>query len=511
MTLVYNIPGVLILNQNKTFGRNTKNRLLYKCIPDDKSLGSILIPYEIKNMGFNKYFKNIFIIFKLDENNNTHGMIIQTIGPVDNLINYYEYQLYRKNIFYSNQQFILNTKNALNLNITCHTKWIELIMKTYPLIQNRLSYKVFSIDPSSSLDLDDAFSINKIDSNTVLISIYISNVSIWLEILNLYNKFGERISSIYMPDKVHAMLPSILSNNICSLRSNQDAIAFTMDIYVNNQGDIIEISYLNSLINPYQNYSYEESKLLLDSNYILLKEYTEKLLKKYSLLAFIEDSHNVVAYLMILMNHNIGKKLKDYQTGIFRTINISIDDTSAKPVEINNFIKLYNSKGSSYKIIDTNTLDKDIYHELLGLDAYVHITSPIRRLCDILNLIIFQHKLNLIKFSQNALDFYEKWINQIDLINIKSKSIRSVQRDASLLDITSKNPELLNELYDGYFIEEIKININNYKYNIYIPKLKIISEIKTTHKFKLFDKNIFKLYLFENEHKFKKKIRINII
>lgn len=51
------IAGVLLLENNKTFGRNeTKKRLLYKCIPDDKHLPSFLIPFEIK-LGFSKQIK----------------------------------------------------------------------------------------------------------------------------------------------------------------------------------------------------------------------------------------------------------------------------------------------------------------------------------------------------------------------------------------------------------------------------------------------------------------------
>ena len=60
------IPCVLILNGNKTYGRDNKynkssNKLLYKCIPDDNRLPSFLVPYEIKSMGFSKLFKNLYV------------------------------------------------------------------------------------------------------------------------------------------------------------------------------------------------------------------------------------------------------------------------------------------------------------------------------------------------------------------------------------------------------------------------------------------------------------------
>jgi exoribonuclease R len=491
-----NLPGVLILNQNKTYGKNSKGKFLYKCIPDDKTLGSILIPYEIKNMGFSKYFKNNYIIFKLQQDDLTRGIIVQTIGPVDINTNYYEYQLYRKNLFHSIQTFTMNTKKALSNNPD--KDHITIIVKRYPNIQNRSSYKVFSIDPASTLDYDDAFSIDRIDSDKILISIYISNVSIWIEILNLFDNFDQKVSSIYMPDKVHPMLPPILSTNICSLKADQDKIALVMDLMINNQGIIIDISYHNTIINLYQNYSYEEPDLLKDPNYIMLRECVKTLSNNYKLMTTIQDSHDVVAYLMIMMNHFVGKKLQEYQMGIFRSLKekLSNKDLLEKmPNEIKNFISIYRSNIGEY------TADYNKDHQILDLDAYVHITSPIRRICDILNQIIFQEKMGLIKFSERAIDFYKEWLLKIDFINLKTKSIKSVQRDANLLDMYSNNPILLDTIYDGYLIE---INL------VYIPVLKILTNIKYNLELELYSKIKVKLYLFENEYQIKKKIRCGL-
>ena len=49
------IPGVLVLNNNKTYGKKGK-RFLYKCIPDDRRLPEFLVPYTIKSK-FNKSLK----------------------------------------------------------------------------------------------------------------------------------------------------------------------------------------------------------------------------------------------------------------------------------------------------------------------------------------------------------------------------------------------------------------------------------------------------------------------
>ena len=66
------------------------------------------------------------------------------------------------------------------------------------------------------------------------------------------------------------------------------------------------------------------------------------------------------------------------------------------------------------------------YHNHLELDTYLHISSPIRRLVDLLNLIQIQEDLGLFKFTDSAYKFYAKWISKLDYINTTMRSIRKV-------------------------------------------------------------------------------------
>ena len=54
--------GVLVLEKNKSYGKY-KDKHLYKCLPDDRRIPCFLIPYEIKNIGFSKIYKNKYITF----------------------------------------------------------------------------------------------------------------------------------------------------------------------------------------------------------------------------------------------------------------------------------------------------------------------------------------------------------------------------------------------------------------------------------------------------------------
>ena len=53
------LPAVLIIHGNKTYGRRN-GKLLYRCIPDDQTLPSFLIPYEMKHVGFSKVYINLY-------------------------------------------------------------------------------------------------------------------------------------------------------------------------------------------------------------------------------------------------------------------------------------------------------------------------------------------------------------------------------------------------------------------------------------------------------------------
>ena len=113
-----NIPGILLLENNRTYGRTeNKKRLYYKCKPNDPSLPYFLIPYEIP-MGFNKNFKNKYITFHYQHWNekHPHGIISQNLGDVYDLPAFNEYQLYCKGLHSSISQAITKTKKKVSEN-----------------------------------------------------------------------------------------------------------------------------------------------------------------------------------------------------------------------------------------------------------------------------------------------------------------------------------------------------------------------------------------------------------
>jgi exoribonuclease R len=515
------MPGVLIISGNKTYGRQQKNkkegqknncRLLYKCIPDDMRLPPFLIPYEIKNVGFSKVFVNLYVTFSYVEWNDKHplGILNQVIGPVDILDNFYEYQLYCKSLNASIQKFQKDTTIALQ-DKTSHETFIENICDKFPCIENRTDWHIFTIDPPKSVDFDDGFSIKQLDDNIQQLSIYIANVTILMDVLNLWDSFSQRISTIYLPDRKRPMLPTVLSDCLCSLQEKHNRFAFVMDVFIQNN-EITQIKYSNCMIKVHKNYSYEEDSLLINPNYIKLMDTTKKLSKKYKYINNVRNSHELVCYLMILMNYNCATEMIKHKAGIFRSTIIkkefSVPDNI--PEDVSKFIKIWNSSSGQY--INGEELDtKQIRHEMLELDAYIHITSPIRRLVDLLNIIKFQQNTGIIKLSENSDKFYNKWLDNLEYINTTMRSIRKVQIDCTLLDLCSNNQDIMEKEYDGYVFDKILRNDGLFQFMVFLPELKLSSRITLRDNIGNFENKKFKLFLFNDEESFKKKIRLHLV
>jgi exoribonuclease R len=458
----YLIPGVLILQDNKTYGRHKPNgKLMYKCVPDDKHLPAFLIPYEIKHMGFSKIFNNLYVIINYSHWNNKHpqGIITQTIGEIDNLSNFYEYQLYCKKLNISIKIFNKDTTNIIKQNNI--ESIINKAINTYPNIEDRTNTQewfIFTIDPHKCSDFDDGFSIKKVTNEITQLSVYISNVSILLDILNLWESFSKRTSTIYLPDKKISMLPSILSDGLCSLKENETRVSLVMDIFIENNA-VIKISYSNCLIKVSKNYIYEEPALLNNPNYKDLLQFTHILSNNHKYIHKLTDSHEIVSYLMILMNYNCAVEMTRHNNGIFRTTTTTITETNL-PENIRNIVYPYSNVSGKYSCDNKK-------HQTLDLYAYIHITSPIRRIVDLLNSIQIQRNNNII-LSDNAYVFLNKWINELEYINTTMRSIRKVQNECSLLNLYMNTPEITNKLYDGYVYERKHKNGTLFKFMVYL-------------------------------------------
>jgi exoribonuclease R len=504
---ITNIPGVLLITGN-TYGRFSKNKLLYKCLPNDTALPAFLIPYQLKKTQFCKNITNLYVTFSFHSWDDKHpiGSLQQNLGEVSELVNFCEYKLYCKNIHHSITQFTKQT--CAIIKTKSESLWVADILEKHPHIEDRRESDVMTIDPVGSRDLDDGIGMKTISTREIMISVYIANVSLWLDILQLWGNFSERVSTIYLPEFKRTMLPSILSENMCSLLKNQERFAFTMDVLVDTQsGEILSVNFVNSLISVKENYAYEHKSLLWNPVYKQLLCVCKNINNKYAYLDAVSDSHDVVALLMIMMNHQSALSLKQKNNGIFRTQTFTSGPEIEAPQEISGFIKMWKYSESKYSINNENT-----GHQMIGqgLNAYTHITSPIRRLVDLLNMIQLQHNLGLVK-SESAMTFLFNWTCQLEKINKSMKDIRRVQTDCQLLQMVETVPEHITKTHVGYLFDKASYKRDVYQYSVYLPQLKLISSVKSRGDYDQYHKTKISLYLFTGEESIKKKVKIELI
>ena len=498
------IPGVLVLKGGKTYGKY-KDKYLYKCIPDDSRFPVFVVPYAMK-LGFSKNVDNKYIVFRYDNWKNKHpqGSIVSVLGDVDILSNYYEYQLYCKSLYASIQKFNKTTSDALK--IKTESEFISSMIDKYKLT-DRTDEQIFSIDSKQTTDYDDAFSIIKTGDDSYKMSIYIANVPLWMEELGLWESFSDRISTIYLPDRKRPMMPLSLSNCLCSLCEDVVRLAFAIDLTIVNN-EIVGYKFENTYIRVYKNHEYESKDLKKDKNYIMMFDVVNKLSKVYKYINVIKGSHDLVAYIMILMNYYTAHELIKHNTGIYRSVqfNKKTDAIDTLPDNVNNFLKIWNSSSGQYDLYD----DKK-EHSMLEIESYIHCTSPIRRLVDLLNMAKLQNNLLLHTYSDRFEAFYDKWTSKLDYINTTMRAIRKIQNDCSLLEMCTNNPDICSQEHDGYIFDKIIRNDGLFQYMVYLDKIKSVSRITSRHNMSDYEKYKFKVFIFSDEASLKKKIRLHIL
>tara|TARA_B100001142_G_scaffold12073_1_gene11433 strand:- start:1193 stop:2893 length:1701 start_codon:yes stop_codon:yes gene_type:complete len=502
------ISGVLVLQGNKTYGK-FKNKYFYRCIPDDKRLPEFLIPYKV-NVQFRKHQINKYVVFKFISWKKKHpvGSLQITLGNVDKLSSFYEYQMYCNSLYAS----IANLKSQTKKMLKLHTEeyYMNLIVEKNK-IEDRQDWEIITIDSVGSKDLDDAIGYKKIDELTSMVSIYISNVVFWFDVLDLWSSFNNRIATIYLPDRKRPMLPTRISDDISSLLENQKRFAFTIDIIVNREtGDILSYSYCNTLIKVTKNLRHKSYELDRNVMYYDLRTIAQKMNKKKIYLDSLMNSHELVSYFMILMNYLTAKKMVEYKKGLYRftRTNVEYDVPDGTPKDIGRFLKIWHSMGGKYcKFNEGNT------HEMLNLESYLHITSPNRRLVDLLNMIIFQDLMGIVKFTEKSENFYNKWSTDesIEYINDTMKSIRKVQSNCKLLNICYNDPRLTKKKIEGYIFDKLIRNDNLYQYIVYLPSLKMTNRFTTTEDLNNLSLHNFKVYIFMDEIRLKQKIRLLLV
>ena len=124
----------------------------------------------------------------------------------------------------------------------------------------------FTIDPADSKDFDDALSFKALDNGNYEIGIHIADVSHYVHEGDTIDKEAlNRATSIYLVDRVIPMLPEVLSNDLCSLRPNEDRLAFSAVFEITKDAKVIKEWYGQTIIHSNKRFSYQAAQKVLDN------------------------------------------------------------------------------------------------------------------------------------------------------------------------------------------------------------------------------------------------------
>jgi ribonuclease R len=124
----------------------------------------------------------------------------------------------------------------------------------------------FTIDPADAKDFDDALSYRILNNGNTEIGIHIADVSYYIEEDSaLDDSAYERATSVYLPDRVVPMLPERISNELCSLRPNEDKLTYSCNFIFDNKGKNIEKWIGRTVIHSNHRFTYEDVQTIIET------------------------------------------------------------------------------------------------------------------------------------------------------------------------------------------------------------------------------------------------------
>ena len=123
----------------------------------------------------------------------------------------------------------------------------------------------FTIDPDDAKDFDDAISFKIIGENKYEVGVHIADVSHYVTPgSKIDDEAQNRATSVYLVDRVIPMLPETLSNNLCSLRPNEEKLTFSAVFVMNNNGKVLEEWFGKTVTESDCRLSYQEAQHIIE-------------------------------------------------------------------------------------------------------------------------------------------------------------------------------------------------------------------------------------------------------
>ncbi len=239
--------GVLHMNKNYGF-----------VIPDDPKMYADLFISQKKLFGAQDGDKVLASIVDWPDNSkNPFGKIKEVLGkPGDHNTEIHSILL-EYDLPYQFPEEVENDASTLPIEITK-----EEITKR----RDMRGTTTFTIDPKNAKDFDDALSFKKLENGNYEVGIHIADVSHYVqEGTILDDEAYARATSVYLVDRVVPMLPEILSNNVCSLRPNEEKLTFSAVFEINEKAQLIKQWFGRTVTYSDARFAYEEAQHLIEN------------------------------------------------------------------------------------------------------------------------------------------------------------------------------------------------------------------------------------------------------
>ena len=175
----------------------------------------------------------------------------------------------------------------------------------------------FTIDPDDAKDFDDAVSLQKLTNGNIELGVHIADVSYYLpEGSDIDTEALKRGTSVYLVDRVIPMLPERLSNDLCSLKQEQDRLTYSCIMELNSKNEVVNYKIKPSIINSNRRFTYQEVHDIVNGR--------------------ADDKYSAILNDMMILSKAMTKK-RFAEGGIdFETPEVSFEmDASGFPVAIN--------------------------------------------------------------------------------------------------------------------------------------------------------------------------------
>ncbi|MCK5405013.1 MAG: RNB domain-containing ribonuclease, partial [Desulfobulbaceae bacterium] len=330
---------------------------------------------------------------------------------------------------------------------------------------------LLTIDGSQTKDYDDALHILKKGENFE-VGIHIADVAHYVKPGSpLYQEALQRVTSLYFPDAMVPMLPPEISEDLCSLIAGRERLALSYLVMLSPEGEVLDFSIVRSVVTVKRQLTYVESDLSIEKDEELrsLFQLGQKLLKKriddgavllpipdviiqidadeeisVSLSPVDTPSRSLVAEFMVLANTLAARFIADREApGLFRSQQPP-GQRLVQGLEKDLFVNFRQRK----HLAPGKLLTVPKHHSGVGVAQYTTVTSPIRRLLD----LVMQHQLNHLA-QRETLPFAVRDLNDVAaaIMTRQSKAnlVRQLRRRHWLLKCIEKKK---NERFDALIL-----------------------------------------------------------